>query len=599
MRIVLISPEYPPADHMGGIGTNTVTVARALARRGDEVLVVTRGSSVSYEDDGVQVERLERRWLPNQVAERMLAYRRVAAAARRFRPDVVQAAEWEAEAWWVARRTSIPVVTRLATPTYMLDLLNFGQLRPQTAFVRRVERDQARRSAIVFAPTLAIADRVSADWRLPSGAVEIVPNPVEIDEVVRAGRTELPLELPSRFLVFIGRLERRKGIEVLGRALARVLAEQPDLHALLIGRDAGEEGGAVMEAFRRDTGLFEERVHVLGEQPREAALAIVARAEVVALPSLWESFGYVCVEAMALGRPVVASSGGFAEIVEDGRSGWLVPPGDDAALAGALARCLADPEARRRVGEEAARRARDFDSPAIVERIVSLYKRAADERACGPRAGAPGYRRHFRPEDRADPFHRLYEEKRAAVLARFAGAGRKRILDVGGGYGRIAGPLAEEHDVVLCDVSDEMLAEARRRWPDLELVRADARRLPFPDSEFDAVLAIDLAPHLPALDEGLRELARVARPGGEVVFDTTSASPWWVLAYPAYINWRPKRLLLTLLAGGVLPEWRGSVRHHRPADVRSAITAAGLELDECRTFGPPWSPKWHLWFTTG
>ena len=599
MRIVLISPEYPPADHMGGIGTNTVTVARALARRGDEVLVVTRGSSVSYEDDGVQVERLERRWLPNQVAERMLAYRRVAAAARRFRPDVVQAAEWEAEAWWVARRTSIPVVTRLATPTYMLDLLNFGQLRPQTAFVRRVERDQARRSAIVFAPTLAIADRVSADWRLPSGAVEIVPNPVEIDEVVRAGRTELPLELPSRFLVFIGRLERRKGIEVLGRALARVLAEQPDLHALLIGRDAGEEGGAVMEAFRRDTGAFEERVHVLGEQPREAALAIVARAEVVALPSLWESFGYVCVEAMALGRPVVASSSGFAEIVEDGRSGWLVPPGDDAALAGALARCLADPEARRRVGEEAARRARDFDSPAIVERIVSLYTRAADERARGPRAGAPGYRRHFRPEDRADPFHRLYEEKRAAVLARFAGAGRKRILDVGGGYGRIAGPLAEEHDVVLCDVSDEMLAEARRRWPDLELVRADARRLPFPDSEFDAVLAIDLAPHLPALDEGLRELARVARPGGEVVFDTTSASPWWVLAYPAYINWRPKRLLLTLLAGGVLPEWRGSVRHHRPADVRSAITAAGLELDECRTFGPPWSPKWHLWFTTG
>ena len=84
-----------------------------------------------------------------------------------------------------------------------------------------------------------------------------------------------------------------------------------------------------------------------------------------------------------------------------------------------------------------------------------------------------------------------------------------------------------------------------------------------------------------------------------MVFDTTSASPWWVLAYPAYINWRPKRLLLTLLAGGVLPEWRGSVRHHRPADVRSAITAAGLELDECRTFGPPWSPKWHLWFTTG
>lgn len=598
MRIVLISPEYPPADHMGGIGTNTVSVARTLAHRGDDVLVVTRGEPARYHDGAVEVVRLKRRWLPSERAERLLAYRQIATAAQRFRPDVVQAAEWEGEAWWLARGAAVPVVTRLATPSYLLDVLNLGEIRPRTRLVDRFEREQARHSAVVFAPTRTIAERVSLDWDLTPDSVDIVPNPVQVDEVVRAGAGQPPAALPERFLVFVGRLERRKGIEALGAALGPVLAAEPGLHAVLVGRDAGEEGGAVMERFRRDTGAPAERVHVLGELPRDDALAVVARAELVVLPSLWESFGYVCVEAMALGRPVVASEvGGFAEIVEDGVSGWLVPPGDARALEEALRRALADREARARVGEAARRRARDFDAAVLVDRVRDLYERAVDERAHGLRASARGYRRYFRPDDEADPFHDLYDAKRRAVLAEFEGTARQRILDVGGGYGRIAGPLARTHEVVLCDISPEMLEEAARRWPDLELVRADARRLPFGDADFDAVLALDLMPHVGDLEPVLRELRRVVRAGGKVVFDTTNRSPWWTIAYPSYVDRRPKRLLLTMLAGGVLPEWRASVRHHRADEVRRAIDAAGLQLERRSAFGPFWSAKWHLWWT--
>jgi hypothetical protein len=95
----------------------------------------------------------------------------------------------------------------------------------------------------------------------------------------------------------------------------------------------------------------------------------------------------------------------------------------------------------------------------------------------------------------------------------------------------------------------------------------------------------------------MRELTRVARPGGRVIFDTTNASPWWVLAYPAYVNWRPRRLLLTMLAGGVLPEWRQTVRHHRGREVERAIGTAGLRLERLQRFGPRLVPKWHLWWT--
>jgi ubiquinone/menaquinone biosynthesis C-methylase UbiE len=278
-------------------------------------------------------------------------------------------------------------------------------------------------------------------------------------------------------------------------------------------------------------------------------------------------------------------------LVEDGRTGWLVPPRDTDTLTKALlARLAAD---NRSVVEAAKQAARSYDIDSVVGELEALYERAAG------RDLRKRYRRYFRAEDPRDPFHDLYERKRRTVLAGISDSPRLRVLDVGGGYGRLAAPLAERHEVTLVDVSREMLAEARERCPpEVELVQADARELPFEDGSFDVVLALDLLPHLPDLGEGLRELARVARPGAQVVFDTTNAVPLWVLAYPRYVEWRPKRLLLTLLAGGVLPEWRGLVRHHRASEVRRALGDAALRLERHESFGPPWAAKWHLWWTS-
>jgi ubiquinone/menaquinone biosynthesis C-methylase UbiE len=208
------------------------------------------------------------------------------------------------------------------------------------------------------------------------------------------------------------------------------------------------------------------------------------------------------------------------------------------------------------------------------------------------------YRRHFRAEDQENPFYSLYEAKRGAVLAYFRDRESLRLLDVGGGYGRLAGPLAERHDVTLCDISSGMLDEARNIWPELKLVQANAQDLPFDDGEFDAVLALDLVAHLPELEAGLRELARVLRPDGTLVFDTSNASPWWVLAYPAYVGWHPWRLARTMLGRGVLPEWEQIVRHHHRREVRHAAATVGLRLERLLPFGPPWCPKWHLWWAT-
>jgi glycogen(starch) synthase len=491
-------------------------------------------------------------------------------------------------------------VTRLATPTYLVDLLNHGAAVPGTRVIRRMERDQARRSQALIAPSGVLADRVARDWGLDRSRIEIIPNPIDGDAVRAAALRAPAVPLPERFVLFVGRIERRKGIEELCDALPRVLREHPDVEAVVLGRDAGAPGGGVAARVSELAASFPGRVHVPGALPRELALAVVARATIVVLPSHWEAFGFVATEALALGRPVVASSGsGFSEIIEQNRSGWLVPPRNAAALAEALSARLADPEDLERISRGARERAGDFEADRIAPLLAEAYGRAAAEGTSRFSAAiySQGYRRFFRPEDPRGPFHALYEAKREVVLDCFASRDPLELLDVGCGPGRLLAPLARSHRVTGCDISEEMLAEARRHVPpEVRLVQADARKLPFDDESFDALIALDLLTHLPDLQAGLRELARVVRPGGALLYDSSNSSPWWVPFYPAYWNWRPRRLIATMRRGGVLPEWSDVVRHHSADEVRAASADAGLRVDRVEPFGPRWAPKWQLWF---
>jgi glycogen(starch) synthase len=604
MRVVLISREHPADSSGGGIGTYTLTMAQALAGLGHEVTYVTHGDGSEHVTGGVRVVGLAHRWLPNPTAERVAITAAIARRVSRLRPDVIQASEWDAEAWWLARRRPAPLVTRLATPTYLVEALNGGVPDRTTAVVRRMERYQALHSDALVAPSRALAERVAEAWGFSPESVEVIANPIDGAALRRAAAATPPVCLPERFILFIGRLERRKGVETLARALPAVLEAHPTVDAVILGRDAGERAGDVARDLRERTARFSARVHILGELPRDQAMTIVGRAELVVLPSLWEAFGFVAVEAMALERPVVAgATGGFSEIVRHGVSGWLVPPGDVDMLAATLIEKLGRRGELARVANAGRVRSEDFEASRLALRLVDVYERVIDGRRRGGAIDASiyrgEYRRHFRPEEPSGPFHRLYERKRDAVLEFFARRGPMQLIDVGCGPGRLTAPLATRHHMTGCDLSAAMLQEARSRCPpSVRLVEADARNLPFADGEFDGLLALDLLPHLPDLDAGLAELARVVRPGGPLVFDTSNAAPWWVLAYPSYVAWRPKRLLITMFSGGVLPEWRSVVRHDRAARVERAIGAAGLELGRMQRFGPPWTPKWHLWYAT-
>jgi glycosyltransferase involved in cell wall biosynthesis len=183
-------------------------------------------------------------------------------------------------------------------------------------------------------------------------------------------------------VAIVASLHERKGHAVLLDALALLAAR--GVEPLCLAAGTGPEGDALQDRARSlgITGSVRWLGQVADVRP------VLAAADVVVMPSLAEGLGVAAIEAMAAGRPVVASAvGGLPELITDDVQGLLVPPRDAGALATALERCLADPALRARLGAAGESRAAAFSTAAMARGTVSVYERALASRRAGRRDG--------------------------------------------------------------------------------------------------------------------------------------------------------------------------------------------------------------------
>jgi len=183
-------------------------------------------------------------------------------------------------------------------------------------------------------------------------------------------RQELGLPADAPLVGSVCRLIEQKGLDNALDGFAQVAAEFPAAHYAIAG-DGPLRGALEAQAARLGVA---DRVHFLGW--RADAPAIFAALDVLLAPSRWEGFGLVFLEAMALGVPVISTRvSAIPEVIADGETGWLVPPDDPAAIAGALRAALADPGERCRRGEAGrARLESQFTVDAMVERTLAVYR---------------------------------------------------------------------------------------------------------------------------------------------------------------------------------------------------------------------------------
>ena len=226
----------------------------------------------------------------------------------------------------------------------------------------------------LIAVSAAVRDHLVGQG-VPAARIEVIHHGVPEEMLTRppageAFRRSLDLPPGASLVAAVGRLSPEKGQQDLILAAAHLPA---DVHVVIAGSGAARPR---LAALARSLGVA-SRLRLIGYVAD--ILPVLDAADLVAVPSRREALSLAALEAMARGRPVVASrTGGLPEVIRDGETGLLVPPADPVALAGAIARLLADPPLRAALGRAGRRRVEaDFRFAVMLDRVESLYRRLA------------------------------------------------------------------------------------------------------------------------------------------------------------------------------------------------------------------------------
>lgn len=382
MRIFHISWEYPPVIY-GGLGRHVLALSRAQAAAGHDVTVVTQrptGTFTVEDHAGVRVVRTSaltppvRRDLPGLMTWTADLDRQLAATLQRLEseppPQVVHAHDWVVEqAATKARQLwSAPLVTTVhATEAGRHSGWVSGE---PSETIYASEWRLARISSTVITCSEAMNREVRALYHLSADRVVTIPNGIDLTEWQSSPPDrEQPVD-EDPLIVFVGRLEWEKGIHVLIDAAQRIA---PTVAARFIIAGTGTQSDR-LHAQAANHPAIEFAGPVADADVRQ----LYSRAAAVVVPSLYEPFGIVALEAAAAGAPLIVSDvGGLAEIVDDGRTGLVVPANDPQSLSTAIRSVIADPvAARRRAATLSSELPDRFTWSRIAERTVAGYELA-------------------------------------------------------------------------------------------------------------------------------------------------------------------------------------------------------------------------------
>ncbi|MGE5227581.1 MAG: glycosyltransferase [Planctomycetaceae bacterium] len=378
-----------PNLDVGGAQESARTVASLLPAAGCPTVVCTFRDGplrADLEAAGVPVEVLPARrhavaMLPWYLAESRRLRRDLRRVASAHGASVLQCQTLGPTAFLAAalREPSLRVWWRIPNVVFEVSADKAGRHHRFLGLKRAAHRALYRRHARRIDGIVAVADDVADAFARTTGVardrITVVPNGVDTDRypapVDRAAvRRGLGLGPQDRVLIAVGTFKRQKGHVHLLEAFAKVAAGHDDVHLLLAG-----DGDLRPEIERRVAELgIGGRVHLLGS--RRDVPALLAASDGAVLPSLWEGMSNALVEAMASGLPVVATDvSGTNQVMVDGTTGWLVPPGEAGALAAAIEELLEDPGRARARGAAARERVGEaFGARRPAERLAALYR---------------------------------------------------------------------------------------------------------------------------------------------------------------------------------------------------------------------------------
>lgn len=373
--IVIISRDFPP-NHGGGIATFSKDLAEALAAEGNLVHVITRSLDINRVDfeNGVWLHRMVicesqvelsmdamERSIPQHIWSWSATALREAKRIATHRPiDVVEAPIWDCEGAAFLLEGEWPLVVSLQTtlhiwlqthPEYASDehwMATFGEP------MLRLEREIMTGANAVRSISRAISAEIEGAYRFAFDPAKLFILPLGLSSA--PPENKLPQKKHLEIL-FVGRLEARKGIDVLLQSIPDLIKQIPEAIFRIIGDSSlpGPDGMRFMDRFRSDHQgkPWLDKVRFEGRVSQEALLDAYKSCDIFLAPSRFESFGLIFLEAMREGKPVIGcSAGGIPEVVSHGVNGLLVEPGNVHQLKDAVRQLATNGSLRMQMGQK-------------------------------------------------------------------------------------------------------------------------------------------------------------------------------------------------------------------------------------------------------
>jgi glycogen(starch) synthase len=385
-RALILSWEYPPLIE-GGLARHVRKLSESLAELGTDVHVLTRGGEESPPEEdagGVAIHRVREPTRPRDLGEFVTWVERMNAdmlaagveLGDRYEFDLVHGHDWlvAAACDHLARRFDAPLVTTIHATEHGRHQ-GWVDTHPQS-YIHGVERWIANRSDRVIACSYYMREQIADIFGVEEERVTVIPNGIDPGDMQPHNGAELSrlrsefAAADERLVLLVGRLVYEKGFQIALEAMPALIERLPDTRFLVAGSGTHE---AELRRQAADLGLGDHGTF-LGWIGDDVLHSLYRIADVCVVPSIYEPFGLVALEAMASGCPcIVADTGGLREVVPDDEVGLRFQGGDPDELVDVTARVLSDRELGDSLVAEALDHVRRFDWLDVAARTSTTY----------------------------------------------------------------------------------------------------------------------------------------------------------------------------------------------------------------------------------
>ena len=377
MHIGFLTPEYPhpKVAHAAGLGTSVKNLAEALSKKGVEVTVFVYAQSRSeiFNENGITIYLIPDQ---NFLIGKWFFYRKfvqqyIQKIINSEKIDLLEVPDWTGVTAFM--KFSVPIVVRFhGSDTYFCHIEN----RKQKLKNRLFETIAVRRAQGYIAPTRYAGEVSSRLFGIKHEKIQTIHHGLNLNQF----KNDAPEIVEKNVILYIGTIIRKKGVFELPNIFNNIRIDFPEARLILIGSDASDVYSGKNSTWELLQSMFSKddlsNVTYLGKLPYEEIKNYIKKANVCVFPTYAETLGMVTIESMAMQKPVVNSSIGWAqELIKDGESGFLVYPNHHDLFANKIKSILADDKLSIEIGKSARLRVeKKFDIEKIVEQNKAYYR---------------------------------------------------------------------------------------------------------------------------------------------------------------------------------------------------------------------------------